>query len=119
MKVYIVKHVWSYEGCSDNFINCYEESIEKIFDNEGKAIKYIQDKIQKLLNDKYEILSAKEKVNKEECCTEKCKSCIACMDFISLNIMPTEEELIKSHVVEYNEDHMEHSSYMYVIYEVE
>ena len=118
MKIYIVKHVWSYDGV-DDFSNCYEEDIKKIFDCEEKAIGYIQDKIKDMLDLKMKILEAKEKVNKEECCREKCFNCIACDDYISLDVIPTTDEIKETHEVEYNEEHKEISKYIYETYEVE
>ena len=120
MKIYIVKNVFIYDGCVDDYYNCYEENIEKIFDCEEKAIRYIQDKIKDMLDLKLKILEAKEKVNKEECCREKCLNCIACDDYISLDIIPTADEIKETHEVEYNEERMiEHSKYIYETYEVE
>ena len=120
MKIYIVKNVFIYDGCVDDYYNCYEENIEKIFDCEEKAIRYIQDKIKDMLDLKLKILEAKEKVNKEECCREKCLNCIACDDYISLDIIPTADEIKETHEVEYNEERMiAHSKYIYETYEVE
>ena len=93
MKIYIVKHVWSYDGCADDFYNCYEEDIEKIFDCEEKAIGYIQDKIKDMLD--------------------------ACDYYISLDVIPTTDEIKETHEVEYNEEHKEISKYIYETYEVE
>ena len=92
MKIYIVKHVWSYDGV-DDFSNCYEEDIKKIFDCEEKAIGYIQDKIKDMLD--------------------------ACDYYISLDVIPTTDEIKETHEVEYNEEHKEISKYIYETYEVE
>ena len=40
MKVWIVYNAWEWNGSSDDFRNCYLESVEKIVDSEEKAIKY-------------------------------------------------------------------------------
>ena len=55
MKIYIVKNVFIYDGCVDDYYNCYKENIEKIFDCEEKAIRYIQDKIKDMLDIKMKI----------------------------------------------------------------
>ena len=57
MKVYLVKNAWYYEGCTDDYANCYEDGVEKIFDSEDKAIKYIQDEIRKLVDNHYVSIS--------------------------------------------------------------
>lgn len=119
MKIYIVKRVWDYDGCSDIFRNCHDECTDKIFDSEYKAIKYIRCEIRKLLFKKREILSAIEKVNMEECSEENCANCIACDDFISLDHMPTYEELKKLRAIEYDAHHGQHYMFKYEIYEVE
>ena len=119
MKIYIVKNVFIYDGCVDDYYNCYKENIEKIFDCEEKAIRYIQDKIKDMLDLKLKILEAKEKVNKEECCREKCLNCIACDDYISLDVIPTTDEIKETHEVEYDEERKKISKYIYETYEVE
>ena len=30
MKVYLVKNAWYYEGCADDYANCYEDCVEDI-----------------------------------------------------------------------------------------
>lgn len=56
-KVFIVSRVWWYEGPSDNYGNCYEENILKIFDSREKAVAYIRDlikyKVDKYSTDKF------------------------------------------------------------------
>lgn len=45
MKIWVVKEEWDYLGCPDDYMDCHAECVEKVFDSEEKAFKYIQDKI--------------------------------------------------------------------------
>jgi hypothetical protein len=49
-KIYIVESEWWYDGCPDDYYNCSENVIEKIFDSDTKAVAYIQEKIKEILD---------------------------------------------------------------------
>lgn len=44
-KIFIVKYVWAYYGCPEDFPNCREENIEKIFRKKENAISFIKNKL--------------------------------------------------------------------------
>ena len=94
--VYVVKHVWWYEGSTDNFANCYEDNIERIFDSKDKAVAFIREKI-------------KEKIeNADEFDRD---------EFIE--DVPPADKIIEGEQVEYQEYWHEHNAYIYNAYEVE
>ena len=94
-KVYVVKWEWGYDGCIDDYSNTYEDGIEAIFDDENKAVAYIQEQI-------------KEKI---ECGCEGDRCWY-------INTIPSVEDIIKEQAVEYFNDFSEHYRYSYHEYNV-
>ena len=121
MKVWIVYNAWEWNGSSDDFRNCYRESIVKIVDSEEKAIKYIQDELRPMVEFKAAVIAAQEKFDCNECRHCECNDCLVSKEdlTVSINEVPN-EEFIRSHsdCVIYI-DNYETQYYYYVEYEVE
>lgn len=120
MKIWIVKNAWSYDGNPDDYSNCYEETIEDVFDSESKAIKYIQDELRPMVERRAAVLAVRNSINKAECRRKKCEHCIGCEDIVDLDEVPT-EEFIKEHkdeIIYHRDHHNETSYYFYEEYEV-
>lgn len=101
-KIYIVKQVWSYDGCPDDYENCYEEDIERVFDSNIKAAEYILSKIKTMFDEKLKILDVASSIDKSKCCREKCDNCIGCRRYISLDKLPSIDEIIEKSGIDYN-----------------
>ena len=121
MKVWIVYNAWEWNGSSDDFRNCYRESIVKIVDSEEKAIKYIQDELRPMVEFKAAVIAAQEKFDCNECCHCECEDCLVSKEDLTVDINEVpNEEFIRSHsdCVIYIDNH-ETQYYYYGEYEVE
>ena len=121
MKVWIVYNAWEWNGSSDDFRDCYWESVEKIVDSEEKAIKYIQDELRPLVEFKAAVKAAQEKFNCDECSRCECNDCLVAKEDQTVDIdeVPN-QEFIRSHsdCIAYI-DNRETQYYFYKEYEVE
>lgn len=55
-KVWIVENEWTYNGCPDDYRNCYEHNILGVFGTEEAAIAYILEQLTVMLKRKREAM---------------------------------------------------------------